>query len=139
MISSMGISAQGAEHLTMNIGRAYMHVREFDSLVVAHCTRSDLFTATGRNDIKNGVLRIVRVPCEPTRQVKQPRPNAEASFFRRPSPNCEIICDHMVHRRSYALPGNACISGSGAMSRGQRRQTPPFGARPLIDPLEFVR
>ena len=24
------------------------------------------------------------------------------------------------------------------MSRGQRRQTPPFGARPLINPLEFV-
>ena len=56
----MRISAQGAEHLTMKIGRAYKHVREFDSLVVAHCTRSDLFTATGRNDIKNGRF-IVRV------------------------------------------------------------------------------
>jgi hypothetical protein len=56
----MGISAQGAEHLTMKIGRAYKHVMEFDSLVVAHCKRTDLFTATGREDIKNGRL-IVRV------------------------------------------------------------------------------
>ena len=24
------------------------------------------------------------------------------------------------------------------MSRGQRSQTPPFGTRPLINPLEFV-
>ncbi len=56
----MGISAQGAEPLTMKIGRAYKHVREFDSLVVAHCTGPDLFTATGRDDIKNGRF-IVRV------------------------------------------------------------------------------
>lgn len=44
----------------MKIGRAYKHVIEFDSLVVAHCKRTDLFTATGREDIKNGRL-IVRV------------------------------------------------------------------------------
>lgn len=56
----MGISAQGAEHLTMKIGRAYKHVMEFDSLVVAHCKRTDLFTATSREDLKNHRL-IVRV------------------------------------------------------------------------------
>ena len=44
----------------MKIGRAYKHVLEFDSLVVAHCKRTDLFTATGRDDIKNGRY-IVRV------------------------------------------------------------------------------
>lgn len=60
MMSNMAVSAQGAEHLTMKIGRAYKHVKEFDSLVVAHCKRTDLFTATGREDIKNGRL-IVRV------------------------------------------------------------------------------
>lgn len=58
MMSNMGISPQGAEHLTMKIGRAYKHVMEFDSLVVAHCRRTDLFTATGREE--NGRL-IVRV------------------------------------------------------------------------------
>lgn len=58
--ASMSISAQGAEHLTMKIGRAYKHVIEFDSLVVAHCNRTDLFTATARDDIENGRF-IVRV------------------------------------------------------------------------------
>jgi hypothetical protein len=62
--ASMGISAQGAEHLSMKIGRANKHVREFDSLVVAHCTRPDLFTTTGRDDIKNGRY-IVRVEYTP--------------------------------------------------------------------------
>jgi len=60
MMGIMGISAQGAEHLTMKIGRAYKHVKEFDSLVVAYCTRSDLFTATVRDDVKNDRY-IVRV------------------------------------------------------------------------------
>ncbi len=60
MIWTMGISPQGAEHLTMKIGRAYKHVKEFDSLVVAHCTRSDLFNATARDDVQNGRY-IVRV------------------------------------------------------------------------------
>lgn len=49
MIWTMGISPQGAEHLTMKICRAYKHVKEFDALVVAHCTRSDLFNATARD------------------------------------------------------------------------------------------
>jgi len=44
----------------MKIGRAYKHAREFDSLVVAYCTRSDLFTAAARDDVKNGRY-IVRV------------------------------------------------------------------------------
>ncbi len=44
----------------MKIGRAYKHVMEFDSLVVAHCKRKDPFTETHREDIKNGQL-IVRV------------------------------------------------------------------------------
>jgi hypothetical protein len=56
----MGVSPQGAEHLTMKIGRAHKHVKEFDSLVVAHCTRSDLFNATARDDVQNGRY-IVRV------------------------------------------------------------------------------
>lgn len=60
MMGIMGISAQGAEHLKMKIGRAYKHVKEFDSLVVAHCTRADLFTATSRDDVRNGRY-IVRV------------------------------------------------------------------------------
>jgi hypothetical protein len=58
--TTMGISPQGAEHLRMKIGRAYKHVKEFDSLVVAHCMRSDLFNATARDDVQNGRY-IVRV------------------------------------------------------------------------------
>ena len=44
----------------MKIGRAYKHAMEFDSLIVAHCKRTDLFTATPLEDLKNGRL-IVRV------------------------------------------------------------------------------
>ena len=54
IIWTMGIAPQGAEHLAMKIGRAYKHVKEFDSLVVAYCTRSDLFNATARDDVQNG-------------------------------------------------------------------------------------
>lgn len=60
----MGISAQGAEHLAMKIGRAYKHIMEFDSLVVAHCKRTDLFTATGYDDTKNDRF-IVRILISP--------------------------------------------------------------------------
>lgn len=56
----MAISAQGAQHLTNKIGRAYKHIKEFDALVVAHCTQPDLFTATGRDDVQNG-WHVVRV------------------------------------------------------------------------------
>ena len=44
----------------MKIGRAHKHIQEFDSLVVAHCKRTDLFTTTGREDIKNRRI-IVRI------------------------------------------------------------------------------
>jgi hypothetical protein len=58
----MGISAQGAEHLTMKIGRAYKHAKEFDALVVAHCTRKDLFTATGREENGRYIVRVEYAP-----------------------------------------------------------------------------
>jgi hypothetical protein len=55
---AMGISPQGADHLRMKIGRAYKHVMEFDSLVVAHCRRTDLFAATGIEDMRSGRLTV---------------------------------------------------------------------------------
>ena len=42
----------------MKIGRAYKHVKEFDALVVAHCTRKDLFTATGREENGRYIVRV---------------------------------------------------------------------------------
>jgi hypothetical protein len=54
----MAISAQGAEHLMMKIGRAYRHVKEFDALVVAHCSRKDLYTATGREEDGRYIVRV---------------------------------------------------------------------------------
>jgi len=42
----------------MKIGRAYKHVKEFDSLVVAHCTRADPFITTGREDVTNGRITV---------------------------------------------------------------------------------
>lgn len=58
----MGISAQGAEHLTNKIGRAYKHAKEFDALFVAHCRRNDLFTATTREENGRYVVRVEYAP-----------------------------------------------------------------------------
>ena len=48
----MTIPGQGIDYLSMKIGRAYKHLKEFDSLVVAHA-RSDPYTITKHDDVVN--------------------------------------------------------------------------------------
>ena len=50
----MTIPRQGIDYLSMKIGRAYKHLKEFDSLVVAHCKRPDAYTITEHEDTVNG-------------------------------------------------------------------------------------
>lgn len=44
---------QGKDYLRMKIGRAYKHLLEFDSLVVAHCTQTAPYIVTEHDDVEN--------------------------------------------------------------------------------------
>ena len=49
----MAVPGQGIDYFSMKIGRAYKHIKEFNSLVVAHCTRPDPYTVTKQDDVVN--------------------------------------------------------------------------------------
>jgi hypothetical protein len=61
----MGISAQGAEHLTMKIGRAYKHAREFDSFLATDARRVEGYRAEdGMETLSYSLPELMKATAE---------------------------------------------------------------------------